>query len=107
MYEFLKERDGLAVLSDPNAELATREVLANGRSRPQINKEIRRKVRKIECYFYAAFSKMSEKSLTRSRGRNSNSVLETGDRGNNGDDLPLVNCFGGLSSRRLMLCDFP
>lgn len=44
VYEFLKERGGLAVLSDPNAELATREVLANGRSRPQINKEIRRKV---------------------------------------------------------------
>ncbi|CAM9298627.1 unnamed protein product [Sphacelaria rigidula] len=43
VYEFLKERGGLAVLSDPNAELATREVLANGRSRPQINKEIRRK----------------------------------------------------------------
>lgn len=44
MYEFLRERGGLAVLSDPNAELATREVLANGRTRPQINKEIRRKV---------------------------------------------------------------
>lgn len=44
VYEFLKERGGLAVLSDPNVEIATREVLANGRPRPQITKDIRRKV---------------------------------------------------------------
>ena len=42
--EFLKERGGLAVLDDPNVEIATREVLANGRPRPQITKDIRRKV---------------------------------------------------------------
>lgn len=45
VYEFLKEKDGLAVLSDPDVEMATREVLANGRPRPQITKDIRRKVR--------------------------------------------------------------
>lgn len=45
VYEFLKERGGLDVLSDPNVEIATREVLANGRPRPQITKDIRRKVR--------------------------------------------------------------
>lgn len=44
VYEFLRERGGLAVLSDPNVEVATREVLANGRPRPQITKDIRRKV---------------------------------------------------------------
>lgn len=44
VYEFLKERGGLAVLNDPNVEIATREVLANGRPRPQITKDIRRKV---------------------------------------------------------------
>ncbi|CAM9190653.1 unnamed protein product [Ectocarpus fasciculatus] len=43
VYEFLRERGGLAVLSDPNVEVATREVLANGRPRPQITKDIRRK----------------------------------------------------------------
>lgn len=46
VYEFLKERGGLAVLGDPDVEIATREVLANGRPRPQITKDIRRKV----CY---------------------------------------------------------
>lgn len=46
MYEFLKEKGGLAVLNDANVEIATREVLANGRSRPQITKDIRRKVRR-------------------------------------------------------------
>ncbi len=44
VYDFLEERGGLAVLSDPYVEIATREVLANGRSRPQINKDIKRKV---------------------------------------------------------------
>lgn len=44
MFEFLKEKGGLAVLSDPDVEMATREILANGRSRPQITKDIRRKV---------------------------------------------------------------
>lgn len=44
MYEFLKEKGGLAVLLDPNVQIATREVLANGRPRPQITKDIRRKV---------------------------------------------------------------
>ncbi|CAM9406552.1 unnamed protein product [Ectocarpus sp. 12 AP-2014] len=43
VYEFLRERGGLAILSDPNVEIATREVLANGRPRPQITKDIRRK----------------------------------------------------------------
>lgn len=43
VYEFLKEKGGLAVLNDANVEIATREVLANGRSRPQITKDIRRK----------------------------------------------------------------
>lgn len=46
VYEFLKEKGGLAVLNDANVEIATREVLANGRSRPQITKDIRRKVRR-------------------------------------------------------------
>lgn len=46
VYEFLKERGGLDVLSDPNVEIATREVLANGRPRPQITKDIRKKVYK-------------------------------------------------------------
>lgn len=44
VYEFLKEKGGLAVLSDPDIENATREVLALGRPRPQITKDIRRKV---------------------------------------------------------------
>lgn len=44
VYEFLREKGGLAILSDPNVEIATREVLANGRPRPQITKDIRRKV---------------------------------------------------------------
>ena len=44
VYDFLEERGGLAVLSDPNVEIATREVLANGRPRPQITRDIRRKV---------------------------------------------------------------
>lgn len=47
MYGYLKEKGGLAVLSDANVVLATKEVLANGRSRPQINKDIRKKVRLI------------------------------------------------------------
>ena len=45
VYEFLEERGGLGVLGDPAVEIATREVLANGRPRPQITKDIRRKVR--------------------------------------------------------------
>lgn len=45
VYEFLKERGGLDVLNDPNVEIATKEVLANGRPRPQITKDIRKKVR--------------------------------------------------------------
>lgn len=44
VYEFLEERGGLGVLSDPSVEIATREVLANGRPRPQITKDIRKKV---------------------------------------------------------------
>ena len=47
VYELLKEKGGLAVLNDANVEIATREVLANGRSRPQITKDIRRKVRRF------------------------------------------------------------
>lgn len=46
VYDFLKEKGGLAILNDANVEIATREVLANGRSRPQITKDIRRKVRR-------------------------------------------------------------
>lgn len=44
VYGFLEEKGGLAVLNDPLVEIATREILANGRPRPQITRDIRRKV---------------------------------------------------------------
>lgn len=44
VYGFLEAKGGLAVLNDPLVEIATREILANGRPRPQITKDIRRKV---------------------------------------------------------------
>lgn len=44
VYDFLEEKGGLEILDDPVVRLATREVLANGRPRPQITRDIRRKV---------------------------------------------------------------
>jgi hypothetical protein len=43
VYKFLEERDGTAMLDDPHIETATREVLAERKSRSQINNEIKRK----------------------------------------------------------------
>ncbi|CAM9968891.1 unnamed protein product, partial [Hapterophycus canaliculatus] len=41
VYGFLEAKGGLAVLNDPQVEIATREILANGRPRQQITKDIR------------------------------------------------------------------
>jgi hypothetical protein len=49
VYEYLEEKGGLGVLSDKNIEYATQEILATpGKSRDQINKEIRRKEKAVE-----------------------------------------------------------
>lgn len=47
VYKFLEERGGLAVLEDKLIEIATREVLAEKKTRAQINNEIRRKERAV------------------------------------------------------------
>ncbi len=47
MYKFLEERGGLALLDDPLIEIATREVLADKKTRAQISLEIRRKERAV------------------------------------------------------------
>lgn len=47
VYKFLEERGGLAVLEDNLIEIATREVLAEKKTRGQINNEIRRKERAV------------------------------------------------------------
>lgn len=48
VYSFLKERDGLGVLHHDLMAEATKEIIADGKSRPQINQEIRSKERAIE-----------------------------------------------------------
>ncbi len=47
MYKFLEARDGLKLLDDPNIEIATREVLAERKTRAEISQEIRRKERAV------------------------------------------------------------
>ena len=48
VYKFLEERDGLDLLRDKNIETATQEILATlGKSRQQIDHEIRRKERAV------------------------------------------------------------
>jgi hypothetical protein len=48
VYGFLKERGGLGVLHHDYIADATKEIIADGKSRPQINQEIRTKERAIE-----------------------------------------------------------
>src|SRR6266498_4657606 len=48
VYSFLKERDGLDVLHHDFIADATKEIMADGKSRPQINQEIRKKERAID-----------------------------------------------------------
>ncbi|EXX54566.1 hypothetical protein RirG_233310 [Rhizophagus irregularis DAOM 197198w] len=48
VYSFLKERDGLGLLHHDSMAEATKEIIADGKSRPQINQEIRSKERAIE-----------------------------------------------------------
>ncbi|KAI9260600.1 hypothetical protein BDA99DRAFT_512591 [Phascolomyces articulosus] len=48
VYEFLKERRGLGVLREDIILLATREIIPEGKSRSQIQTEIRRKEKSIE-----------------------------------------------------------
>jgi hypothetical protein len=43
VYSFLEEKGGLAILEDPNIELATREVLSDRRSRAEIQNHIKKK----------------------------------------------------------------
>ncbi|KAK5581907.1 hypothetical protein RB653_003487 [Dictyostelium firmibasis] len=45
---FLSERDGLKLLEDPLLEVATREVLADNKTRPQIQREIHQKEQAIK-----------------------------------------------------------
>lgn len=47
VYKFLEERKGLGLLDDPLIEIATREVLAEKKTRQQISLEIRRKERAV------------------------------------------------------------
>lgn len=47
VYKFLEERGGIALLDDPLIEIATREVLADKKTREQISLEIRRKERAV------------------------------------------------------------
>ncbi|CAO3687017.1 unnamed protein product [Rhizopus microsporus] len=48
VYNFLKERHGLKVLHEDIILLATREIIPDGKTRPQIQAEIRRKEKSIE-----------------------------------------------------------
>ena len=48
VYSFLEERDGLELLHHPYAVEATKEIIADGKSRAQINSEIRSKENSIE-----------------------------------------------------------
>ncbi|EGC29067.1 hypothetical protein DICPUDRAFT_59022 [Dictyostelium purpureum] len=43
VYSFLEENDGLKLLEDPRLNIATREVLADGKTRNQIQQEIKNK----------------------------------------------------------------
>jgi hypothetical protein len=47
VYKFLEARGGLSLLEDPLIEIATREVLAEKKTRSQISHEIRRKERAV------------------------------------------------------------
>lgn len=48
VYSFLKERRGLGVLHEDIVLIATREIIPEGKSRMQIQSEIRRKEKAIE-----------------------------------------------------------
>lgn len=48
VYSFLKERDGLGLLHHDLIVEATKEIIPDGKSRPQINQEIRSKERAID-----------------------------------------------------------
>lgn len=45
VYEFLKSRDGTQILSDPLMGRATAEIVSLGRSRPEIQRDIKDKER--------------------------------------------------------------
>ena len=47
MYKFLEERNGLALLEDNLIDVATREILAEKKSRHQISAEIKRKEKAV------------------------------------------------------------
>lgn len=48
VYSFLEERHGLGLLHEEIILIATREIIPDGKSRPQIQQEIRRKENAIE-----------------------------------------------------------
>lgn len=48
VYSFLEETNGLKVLHEDIVLLATREIIPEGKTRPQIQAEIKRKERSIE-----------------------------------------------------------
>jgi hypothetical protein len=48
VYSFLEERHGLSVLHEDIILIATREIVPDGKTRPQIQAEIKRKERSIE-----------------------------------------------------------
>ena len=48
VYDFLKKRGGLGVLTDPSIATATMEILSHGRDRASIQRDIREKERKRE-----------------------------------------------------------
>lgn len=47
MYKFLEERNGLGLLEDDLIDIATREVLAEKKTRSQIGLEIKRKEKAV------------------------------------------------------------
>ena len=47
VYKFLEDRNSLALLEDPLIDIATREILAEKKTRQQITQEIRRKERAV------------------------------------------------------------
>jgi hypothetical protein len=62
VYNFLEERDGLGVLNDNLIDIATKEILAEKKSRAQIQLDIKRKERAVSILKerYSSFSLTSE-----------------------------------------------
>eukprot|EP00916_Digyalum_oweni_P008333 GHVL01013980.1.p1 GENE.GHVL01013980.1~~GHVL01013980.1.p1 ORF type:complete len:329 (-),score=76.71 GHVL01013980.1:37-1023(-) len=60
VYKLLEQKNGLNLLTDPRIHIATREVLADGKTRGQIQNEIREKEEAVKLYIYIYQNSLNE-----------------------------------------------